>query len=462
MVCAYNAADTLEECLDSLERLTYPGVEIIVVDDGSHDATSAIAKRHPTVRLIQVKHGGLSTARNVGLAHASGEIVAYTDADVMVEPEWLTYLVEPMLASRLAGSGGPNAVPREDPWLAQCVARAPGGPSHVLFDDCIAEHVRCNMAFRRETLLALGGFNPIFTKAGDDVDLCWRLQARGWKIGFAPCAPVWHRHRSSIRAYWRQQLGYGESESWLKPLHPEKFAGRRAIWRGQIYSPLPFVRSLHHAKINLGVWGSAAFPSIYRFDAHPLAHLPHSIRWQLSSLVLLATGGAALRLRFSLRRWSSVSWGGRVRGDGREVPEVCLRHRDRRARSDRVPPRPGEPGRLSRHGGVAPLCPAAGPDIRPRRRLSVSFPRAAAGRTPGERSAVRGPAGTGRAGRCAASDRGHRRGPVLGRALGQRPRATGEDDRLAALVACGRCHRDRRRLAPAPRYQRGGRTVDVA
>ena len=295
VVCAYNAADTLEECLASLARLTYPDVEIIVVDDGSRDATVAIAKRHPTIRLIQVDHGGLSAARNVGLAHARGEIVAYTDADVRVEPEWLTYLVEPMLSSRLAGSGGPNVVPREDPWLAQCVARAPGGPSHVLFDDRIAEHVPgCNMAFRRETLLALGGFNTTFTKAGDDVDLCWRLQARGWKIGFAPCALVWHRHRSSVRAYWRQQLGYGESESWLKPLHPEKFAGRRAIWQGHIYSPLPFVRSLRYAKINLGVWGSAAFPSVYRFDAHPFAHLPHSIRWQLSSLVLLATGGAAL------------------------------------------------------------------------------------------------------------------------------------------------------------------------
>ena len=295
VVCAFNAADTLEECLTSLERLSYPSVEIIVVDDGSRDETAAIAKRHPVARLIEVEHGGLSVARNVGLAHATGDIVAYTDADVRVEPEWLTFLVEPMRSSRLAGSGGPNVVPDEDPWLAQCVARAPGGPSHVLFDDRVAEHVPgCNMAFRRDALLALGGFNPIFTKAGDDVDLCWRLQARGWMIGFAPCALVWHRHRSSIRAYWRQQLGYGESESWLKPLHPEKFAGRRAIWRGHIYSSLPFVRSLRHAKVNLGIWGSAPFPSVYQFAAHPLAHLPHSIRWQFASLVLLAVGMAAL------------------------------------------------------------------------------------------------------------------------------------------------------------------------
>ena len=305
VVCAYNAADTLDDCLSSLQRLTYPNAEILLVDDGSTDATADIARRYGSVRLIQVANGGLSAARNVGLAHATGEIVAYTDADVRVEPEWLTQLVQPFFSSGIAGAGGPNVVPPDDPWLAQCVARAPGGPSHVLFDDRIAEHVPgCNMAFRRDVLLALDGFNPTFTKAGDDVDLCWRLQARGWQIGFAPCALVWHHHRSSVRAYWRQQVGYGEGESWLKPLHPTKFAGRHALWQGHIYSPLPYVRSLRNAKINVGVWGSAAFPSVYRFDAHPFAHLPHSIRWQLSAALLLLGGLGLL--------WRSQTMGGAV------------------------------------------------------------------------------------------------------------------------------------------------------
>ena len=75
-------------------------------------------------------------------------------------------------------------VPADDSPIAQCVARAPGSPTHVLLDDRIAEHVPgCNMAFRRDALLAIGGFNPIYLRAGDDVDVCWRLQSRGWKIG---------------------------------------------------------------------------------------------------------------------------------------------------------------------------------------------------------------------------------------------------------------------------------------
>ncbi len=291
VVCAYNAADTLDDCLTSLGRMTYPHYEVVVVNDGSKDDTEAIAARHPHVRLITTVNNGLSAARNIGLSAATGTIVAYTDADVRVDPDWLTYLVQPFLRSDVVASGGPNVVPADDPWVAQCVARAPGGPTHVLFDDRIAEHVPgCNMAFRRDALLAIGGFNPIYLRAGDDVDVCWRLQARGWKIGFAPAALVWHHHRASIRAYWRQQVGYGEGEVWLQPHHPDKFVGSRIRWRGHVYSPLPFVRSLFGTRVNAGPWGTAPFPSVYRTDAFPLFFAPHTLTWQAAALALILGG----------------------------------------------------------------------------------------------------------------------------------------------------------------------------
>jgi GT2 family glycosyltransferase len=294
VVCAYNAADTLEECLAALERLAYPDYEIILVDDGSKDATGAIASRHPRVSTLSIPNGGLSAARNVGLHHSRGDIVAYTDADVRVDPDWLTYLVQPFLRSEVVGSGGPNVVPPDDAWMAQCVARAPGGPTHVLLDNRIAEHVPgCNMAFRRDALVSIGGFNPIYRRAGDDVDLCWRLQARGWTIGFAPSALVWHRHRASVRAYWRQQIGYGEGERWLLPHHPDRFLDGHPVWRGHIYSPLPYVRSLSRAKVNTGPWGTAAFPSVYLQDAYPFAFMPHKVRWLAASLLLVMCGAIA-------------------------------------------------------------------------------------------------------------------------------------------------------------------------
>ena len=297
VVCAYNAADTLDDCLSALERLTYPSYEVIVVNDGSRDHTGEIARGHSVVRLIDVPNGGLSAARNIGLSHSRGEIVAYTDADTRVDQDWLTFLVQPFLTLDVVGSGGPNVVPADDPPMAQCIARAPGGPTHVLLDDRIAEHVPgCNMAFRRDALLAINGFNPIYLRAGDDVDVCWRLQARGGKIGFAASALVWHHHRASIKAYWRQQVGYGEGERWLMAHHPEKFLDGRMQWRGRIYSPLPFVRSLWGMRVNAGVWGTAAFPSVYRTDVPPFAFLPHSINWQVLSFVLAVAGAIIVGL----------------------------------------------------------------------------------------------------------------------------------------------------------------------
>ena len=291
VVCAHNAADTIGDCLTSLAGLTYPSIEVIVVNDGSRDATPSIARQHAGVRVIDVPKGGLSAARNAGLAAATGEIVAYTDADVRVDADWLTYLVQPMLASDVAGAGGPNVVPHDDPWVAQCVARAPGGPTHVMLDDRIAEHVPgCNMAFRRDALLSIDGFNPVYLRAGDDVDICWRLQAKGLRVGFAPSALVWHHHRGSVAAFWRQQIGYGEAETWLDAHHPEKFLRGRMLWHGRIYSPLPFLRSAAGRRVNTGVWGTAAFPSVYSTRTHPWHFLPHSPVWMAASLVLLIAG----------------------------------------------------------------------------------------------------------------------------------------------------------------------------
>ena len=292
LICARNAAETLDECLRSVAKLDYPDYEVIVVNDGSTDATGEIARRYAGVTVMDTPHGGLSAARNAALERATGSIVAYTDADVCVDPAWLIYLVQPFLRSDVAGAGGPNVVPEDDPWMAQCVARSPGAPTHVLLDDRLAEHVPgCNMAYRRDALRAIGGFDPAYHAAGDDVDVCWRLQARGQQIGFAPSALVWHRHRRTIRGYWRQQVGYGEAETQLMDNHPERFLNGHAVWKGRIYSSLPFVRAISRVRVNAGVWGTAAFPSVYSAHIPSITYAPHLMEWQVGSVLL---AGAAV------------------------------------------------------------------------------------------------------------------------------------------------------------------------
>ncbi len=106
------------------------------------------------------------------------------------------------------------------------------------------------MAFRREALQAINGFDPQYRKAGDDVDVCWRLQQAGLWITFAPGAFVWHHRRQSPRAYLRQQAGYGEAEALLRFKHPDRFNGRGdGKWRGVLYgavAPGPAARRADH------------------------------------------------------------------------------------------------------------------------------------------------------------------------------------------------------------------------
>jgi glycosyltransferase involved in cell wall biosynthesis len=287
VVASHNAQSTLEDCLASLTKLQYPDFEVIVVDDGSTDETAAIARRFP-FKLISIPKGGLSVARNVGLRAATGEVVAYTDSDCRVDPHWLSYLVLPFLNSDMVGVGGPNLVPPDDPWMAHCVARSPGGPLHVLLTDSIAEHIPgCNMAFRKWALEEIEGFDPAFVKAGDDVDVCWRLQERGYRLGFSHAALVWHHHRDHVRAYWRQQVGYGEGEAFLERKHPNKFKSfGPEHWQGSLYSPLPAYRALTTQRIYHGLWGGAAFPSVCHRPSGYLTHLPQSIEWQLTMMMI--------------------------------------------------------------------------------------------------------------------------------------------------------------------------------
>jgi O-antigen biosynthesis protein len=266
VVASYNGARTLKLCLESLQRLDYPDYEVILVDDGSTDATPQIAAAFPTVRCLRhEKNFGLSVARNTGIIAATGEIVAFTDSDCRADEDWLYYLVGSLVDSEFVGVGGPNLLPPEDSRVAAAVMVSPGGPAHVMLTDREAEHIPgCNMAFNKRALEDIGGFDPIFTRAGDDVDVCWRLQQAGCRIGFSPSAFVWHYRRSTLGAYLKQQEGYGEAEALLVRKHPENFNSfGGGIWRGRIYAPSKFGVELRAPVIYHGLFGSAGFQKIY-------------------------------------------------------------------------------------------------------------------------------------------------------------------------------------------------------
>ena len=291
VVCSHNGAATLDECLRSLAALDYPDCEVIVVDDGSTDETGGILARFPGVIVVHQAHSGLSAARNAGLRAATGALVAYTDSDCVVDRYWLVHLVHQLSRSGAAAVGGPNLSP-DDGWLAACVAAAPGQPTHVLVSDQVAEHIPgCNMAFRREVLEAINGFDPKFRKAGDDVDICWRIQHEGLLITFAPGAFVWHHRRRHPRAYLRQQAGYGEAEALLHFKHPDRFNGRgEGIWRGVMYGASLQGLQLDVPIIYRGTFGTGMFQCLYQPGVAHWAMLPSTLEWQAAAALILLAG----------------------------------------------------------------------------------------------------------------------------------------------------------------------------
>jgi len=304
VVCAYNAESTMEECMESLrfDRVRYPNYEVIVVDDGSTDRTRVIAERYPKYRLISHENRGLSVARNEGILAATGEIVAFTDSDCAVDPDWLTFLVHRLLSENFAAVGGPNLPPPESDWVQEVVARSPGGPTHVLLTDWEAEHIPgCNMAFWRKHVIDVGLFDPIYRSAGDDVDICWRLQNAGHKIGFSAAALVWHRRRATVRAYLNQQKGYGRAEALLYFKHPYRFNFLgNSRWLGRIYSDLGPGILGRRPIIYWGPFGSGLFQTLYEAPSSLLRHLPATLEWNAAGLGLTLSGALAYGLGMPL------------------------------------------------------------------------------------------------------------------------------------------------------------------
>src|SRR5437588_4742989 len=144
------------------------------------------------------------------------------------------------------------------------------------------------MAFRKACLQEIGGFDPNLRVAGDDVDLCWRLQQRGWTLGFSPGAVVLHRRRNTIGGYWKQQQGYGKAEALLEKKWPNKYnsAGHHTL-SGRVYGRGMVHLFFRRTLIYHGVAGFAPFQSLYERAPGALGALPLMPEWYLIVLTLI-------------------------------------------------------------------------------------------------------------------------------------------------------------------------------
>jgi GT2 family glycosyltransferase len=297
IVCTRNGRSRIGGCLAAIQK-TRGALETVVVDDGSTDGTAEFVRENfPWVRLIVLPAGGLSVARNAGAAVAVGDVFAFTDDDCEPDRDWLVRLSPVFEQGDFAAVGGPNLPPPPQNWQQAVVCAAPGAPSHVMLDDTEAEHLPgCNLAVRREAFEAVGGFDPQFKTAGDDVDFCWRLRDAGFRLGFAAGAFVWHWRRPRVSIFLRQQLGYGRAERLLLAKHPTRFCPRGgAKWQGFVYGG-GVVRVMADSVIYHGAVGEAGYQAITN-RVLPLRGLEKSLNGPQARLMLLAVKFLQPRIR---------------------------------------------------------------------------------------------------------------------------------------------------------------------
>ncbi|KIH78086.1 mycofactocin system glycosyltransferase [Geoalkalibacter ferrihydriticus] len=222
-------ADDLRKCLESLFQLNFPQerLEIIVVDDGSRDASPQVAKEFGA-RVVHTGGTGRgpAAARNAGVAVATGDILAFIDSDCTASPEWLNELLPDFAAAEVAAVGGwvdgMNSDRALDRYETVMSSLNLGGRERYGKEGNDTFYLpSCNLLVRRTAFHLVGGFREDL-HVGEDVDLTWRLRDCAYRIAYLPKGRVCHNHRSRLWPFMKRRFDYGTSEGTLQTLHPQR------------------------------------------------------------------------------------------------------------------------------------------------------------------------------------------------------------------------------------------------
>lgn len=334
IIPALNAAGTLDQCLEALDRQTVGRdcYEVIVVDDGSTDATALVARAHGA-RCLQIPHAGPAIARNRGVAQAQGSLVLFTDADCMPASDWVEQMRAAFADDEVMGARGvyrtrqrglvPRFVQQEYQDKYDHTARQ----TAVDFIDTYSA------GYRRAVFVENGGFEEAFPiPSVEDQELSFRLAAKGYRLTFATRAAVFHLHDATLGEYIRRKFWIGYWKAFLLRWHPEKtladshtpltqrvqlVAFALVIGLGALGLLLKPVRLgiWWVAAVGLGVFFVSALPfvvKIVRRDAPVAVIAPAMLVCRAAALGAgLAAGLVGLSARPSPRR-PAMSWSARA------------------------------------------------------------------------------------------------------------------------------------------------------
>jgi succinoglycan biosynthesis protein ExoA len=228
----------IERCLASIETQQFrpERLEVVVVENGSRDRTRAVAEacaaRDPRVRVVVSDAKNQAEAMNAGIRAARGAVVARVDAHSHVPPDYVAQVVEALDRHPDAAGVGGAFLPAGETLrervagLARSSRLGVGGGYGVdrRPHDHPVRSVQCG-AYRREALLAVGGFDHAMAY-GEDEELNWRLRQRGGEVILCPALRQLYRPRATLSGLWRQYWNYGRGRMRVLRKHPDFLAGR--------------------------------------------------------------------------------------------------------------------------------------------------------------------------------------------------------------------------------------------
>jgi len=226
LICTYNRTDLLQGALRALlERTQEKPDQVVVVNGGDHVADELVRQFSRAagveITLVNTPNKNLATSRNVGLPRCGGDIIAMTDDDAEVFPDWVTQIKRAHREHPEAGAVGGPVLPKDE---ASVLARAGALATFPSWPD--PRYLRTlpgvNIAYKREAVEKAGLQDEALFR-GEDVDFNWRVKRAGYEIYFDPSIKVRHHHRRTLRGLLQQQYMYGRAYVLVRRKWPEMY-----------------------------------------------------------------------------------------------------------------------------------------------------------------------------------------------------------------------------------------------
>ena len=259
VIPVYNEEKHITACIDALIHNTRRPDEILLADGGSSDRTRMLASKFSEVTILENPRKTAAAGRNVGIRHAKGDIIAFTDGDCIVEKDWLEEIEKAFVRYKLDGLGGkvitaPFENKYEEYWgtLAWKLIMNFGDEAYQVREKKLNDaFVTANCAYSKKLLKQIKGFNLWFANNAEDVDLCWRALNQNAKLMYIPSVVIKAHSVTTLKGIKQKSFRNGVSSSKLQKRYGKWFNYDINIYKMWIQNLVGLFCKKPDAKLNL-------------------------------------------------------------------------------------------------------------------------------------------------------------------------------------------------------------------